>query len=152
MKGLRCHWLVLAVALLQAAASAHSQGQSVEAEAAVFSRHCAVCHQPEASGTPGFAPPLRGPHWARLSSRDDYVTRVLLFGLNGRIEVAGAEYNGVMPAFAAIGSEDIAAAINHLARLNGGTPTHTPQAVERLLQVPTSAKALRALRSELMKE
>jgi mono/diheme cytochrome c family protein len=64
-----------------------------------FGSICASCHQPSGQGNPGQnIPPLDGSEWvvgdqasaARLS-------RIVLYGLSGPINVKGRTYNGVMP-------------------------------------------------------
>ncbi len=68
--------------------------------AQVYVNVCQACHQPSGLGNPGQnIPPLSGSEWvvggeaspARLS-------RILLYGLNGPVTVAGRQYNGQMPA------------------------------------------------------
>lgn len=61
--------------------------------------NCAACHQPTGEGAPNF-PPLNKSEWvvgdkasvARLS-------RILLYGLQGEVNVRGNKYNGAMPAW-----------------------------------------------------
>ncbi len=62
-------------------------------------RNCQVCHQPDGNGNQQY-PPLAGSDWvvgdeasqARLS-------RILLYGINGPLEVNQTTYNGQMPAW-----------------------------------------------------
>ncbi|MEN8844314.1 MAG: cytochrome c [Lentimonas sp.] len=63
----------------------------------VFNKQCAVCHQPTGAGVPGVYPPLVGSDW--VTGHPEVVSRVLINGLNGAIEVNGKTYNGNMPAF-----------------------------------------------------
>ena len=82
-------------------------------------QHCSVCHQADGSGVPGVTPPLKGAHWKRLLSHDGtYVLEVLLYGLNGKIEVAGDSYNGVMPSFSKLTDTELALLVQHVNRLN----------------------------------
>lgn len=104
----------LAIAL---AASAHAG--IAAANEALFKQHCAACHQADASGIPGLAPPLTGPHWACLGGDGGrYVLQVLWHGLSGRIEVQGNEYRGAMPPMRQLAAADMAALASHLRRLN----------------------------------
>ena len=89
------------------------------ANEALFEQHCAACHQADASGIPGLAPPLTGPHWACLGGDGGrYVLQVLWQGLNGSIEVQGAAYRGAMPPMRQQSAADMAALASHLRRLN----------------------------------
>lgn len=81
--------------------------------AAVYSSNCAGCHQAEGQGVPGAFPPLVE-HTAHLFTADrDYLPRLLLYGLQGPIEVLGETYNGQMPAWKQLGNDEIAEVINY---------------------------------------
>ncbi|WP_424952858.1 c-type cytochrome [Deinococcus sp.] len=81
--------------------------------AQVYSGNCASCHGPVGAGVAGAFPPLAG-NKAILGS-EKYVSDVLLYGLQGQINVAGQPYNGVMPAWAAVLSDaQIAAVLTHI--------------------------------------
>lgn len=121
--------------------------------AALFTQHCATCHQPDASGTVGLAPALKGEHWQKLGAERSYVARVLLNGLSGAIPVNGQTFVGNMPAFGPqLDDAALAAIASHLRKLQGagdapaytaaefqaaraqpGTPTQTRQARQKLL-------------------
>jgi mono/diheme cytochrome c family protein len=58
---------------------------------------CAACHQMSGQGVPGAFPSLVGSEWALGDEKR--AARIVLFGLQGPIEVNGTTYNGVMPAF-----------------------------------------------------
>ena len=76
---------------------------------------CMGCHQPTGAGVPGAFPPLAG-HAADLYRAEDgreYLIDVILYGLQGAIEVGGTTYNGIMPAFPNLSDEAIAAVLNH---------------------------------------
>lgn len=45
----------------------------------------------------------------------EYLIRVMLWGLQGTIEVKGIKYNGAMPGFNGLEDEEIAAILNHVA-------------------------------------
>ena len=67
------------------------------AGSSVFSQNCSGCHGAAGAGQPGIFPPLAGnPH---VTGDKKYVIGVLLNGLNGKIEVKGATYQGQMPAW-----------------------------------------------------
>lgn len=72
---------------------------------------CQTCHQANGEGLPGAFPPLKGAKdWMKdCGTHAGYVIN----GLKGEIEVAGAKYNGVMPAQANLSDLEIAAAITY---------------------------------------
>jgi cytochrome c oxidase subunit 2 len=77
--------------------------------------NCAACHQANGQGVPGAFPPLAG-HMPELLAPEggrEYLIDVALYGLQGPITVLGNRYDGVMPGFAYLSDEDIAAALNH---------------------------------------
>ncbi|WP_148205258.1 multiheme c-type cytochrome [Candidatus Methylacidiphilum infernorum] len=65
----------------------------------VFSRSCAGCHQQSGEGLAGSFPPLAGHIGEILSSKKakDYLIEVVLFGVEGPIQVGNQRYNGMMP-------------------------------------------------------
>ena len=65
--------------------------------AKVFKAQCVACHQATGLGVPGVYPPLAGSEW--VTGHQESLSRILINGLNGPIEVAGKKYNGNMPAF-----------------------------------------------------
>jgi len=94
--------------------SAGAVAQAADGQA-LFAQHCATCHQADASGTVGLAPPLKGGHWQRLGADKDYLPSVLLHGLSGRIQVEGQVFSGLMPAFGPqLDDASLAAIATHL--------------------------------------
>ncbi|MDZ7799855.1 MAG: cytochrome c [Trueperaceae bacterium] len=80
-----------------------------------YASNCASCHQANGQGIPGAFPPLAG-HTSDLATRDGgrtYLTHVLLYGLQGPIDVQGTTYNGAMPAWNQLDDEQLAATLNH---------------------------------------
>lgn len=64
----------------------------------------------------GAFPPLTG-HFSELLKRADgrtYVGKVLLFGLEGEINVNGSNFAGAMPPWNALSDDDIAAVLNYV--------------------------------------
>ncbi|MGZ8429514.1 MAG: c-type cytochrome [Candidatus Deferrimicrobiaceae bacterium] len=82
--------------------------------AAVYER-CSICHKPTGSGIGGVFPPLAG-HAPQLVKADRaYPVQVILFGLEGEIEVEGKKYNGAMPALGnQLKDDEIAAVLNYV--------------------------------------
>jgi mono/diheme cytochrome c family protein len=65
-----------------------------------FQSICAACHQPDGKGDPSKnIPPLDGSDWVvgKDKASPARLARILLYGLNGRIDVLGRSYNGEMP-------------------------------------------------------
>jgi mono/diheme cytochrome c family protein len=86
-----------------------------ELGAQVYTQNCSACHQATGQGIPGVFPPLAN-HALDLYAADGgrtYLIDVILYGLQGPIEVDGRTYTGLMPAFAQLNDEQVAAVINH---------------------------------------
>ena len=80
----------------------------------IFNANCASCHQANGQGVTGAFPALAG-HVPSLYNADrDYLPNLLLYGLQGQVNVAGVGYNGVMPAWAQLSDEDLAAVLNYI--------------------------------------
>jgi mono/diheme cytochrome c family protein len=80
--------------------------------AQVFATRCASCHQATGAGLPGVFPPLAGSEWVNGDAKT--VAGILLLGINGKISVAGATFNGTMPAFGTLSDAEIAAVASHI--------------------------------------
>ena len=83
--------------------------------ATIYANNCASCHQANGQGIPGAFPPVAG-HAAELVQAQgrDYLPILMLYGLQGQIEVEGTSYNGVMPAWSQLSDEELAAVTNHI--------------------------------------
>jgi mono/diheme cytochrome c family protein len=80
-----------------------------------YIQNCSACHQANGEGIPGAFPPLAG-HIPNLYNADggrEYLIKVVLYGLQGQIEVNGMTYNGAMNPWGQLSDEQIAAALNH---------------------------------------
>ena len=99
-------------------------GEDVQAQAAddgavdgaqVYATHCASCHQASGAGIPGAFPPVAG-HASELVAQQgrDYLVELMLYGLQGPIQVAGASYNGVMPGWSQLSDAQLAAVTNYV--------------------------------------
>ena len=60
----------------------------------VYTQICVACHQATGQGIPGVFPPLAGSEWATGS--EERIIRIVLHGLNGKITVAGKDYENAM--------------------------------------------------------
>lgn len=79
--------------------------------AKLFAQNCASCHQAQGQGVPGAFPPLAGNPEV---FNDGYPAMVVLFGLQGPIEVKGQQFNGAMPSFGHLSDAEIAAIVNYV--------------------------------------
>ena len=70
----------------------------------IFGANCSACHQSTGLGVAGAFPPLIGSEW--VTGPDQTVVRILLNGLGGPVRVKGAVYNGAMPAWKEVLSDD----------------------------------------------
>jgi mono/diheme cytochrome c family protein len=80
--------------------------------AAVFKDQCTACHQENAQGLPEQFPPLAKN--ADLFLSPDYPVRVVLFGLEGKIEVNGKKFDSAMPPLDVLSDQEIAAVVNYV--------------------------------------
>ena len=77
-----------------------------------FGRYCATCHGFDGSGRPPAFPPLADSEW--LSLPDEALALIVLYGLQGEIEVAGRTYRGIMPGMSHLDDGEIADALAHV--------------------------------------
>jgi mono/diheme cytochrome c family protein len=92
--------------------AAASDAVPVAAGESLYGQHCASCHGPQGAGVGPF-PPLAGVEW--VTGEEDTTIRILLHGLQGRIEVNDRTYNNVMPAFGRrLGNDEIAALLSYI--------------------------------------
>ena len=134
----------------QAAAPA-AQGTPVQASAngaQVYSANCVSCHGEQGTGVAGAFPAMAG-NKAVLGD-DKYLSNVLLYGLQGQINVNGQVYNGVMPAWAAsLTDAEIAAVITHIRVSWGNTaPAVTEVAVRTERGTPKTVAQVLAQRPQ----
>ena len=72
---------------------------------------------------------------------------MLLYGLEGEINVAGAVYNGQMPAWSQLSDGEIAGTLNHILTwgegdaLPGDFEAYTPEEIDPLHDEPLSPRA-----------
>ncbi|WP_018461489.1 c-type cytochrome [Thermus oshimai] len=124
--------------------------------AKVYGQYCATCHQAKGQGMPGAFPPLAGHVPEILAKKDgrDYLIRVVLYGLQGEIQVKGAKYNGAMPSWAQLKDEEIAAVLNYIATAWGnktpqGFKPYTPAEVKAARAKTLTGQQVFALRKQL---
>ncbi len=80
---------------------------------AAYNANCLACHQVTGEGLPGAFPPLKG-HIVDLYKADPkYLVNLLIYGMQGEIEIDGATYNGIMPAWGLLSDQEIADTLNY---------------------------------------
>ncbi len=84
----------------------------------IFNTNCMACHQTTGQGIPGAFPPLAG-HLPEVVAADggrEYAIDVVLYGLQGAINVNGMAYNSVMTPWASMfDDQQIADVLNYAA-------------------------------------
>ena len=125
----------VAYAARQSGIAAAAAGQAAEATSdplvagkAVYEKNCQVCHQAAGQGVPGAFPPLVGSEW--VTGSPEVLARIVLHGLTGPVEVAGATYNGAMPAWKdVLVDEEIAAVSTYIRQLEANDASPVPPAM-----------------------
>jgi len=74
----------------------HARPAADQSGQQLYIKYCLTCHQADGAGVRGMFPPLAENEKITGSSKD--LITIVLFGLEGPIEVNGKEYNQVMPA------------------------------------------------------
>jgi len=123
---------------------------------AVYDGHCAACHQADGNGSLGLAPPLQGTLGKRAASPVGrrYIAGIMIAGLAGKLESRGVTYSGIMPTWAALSDDELAAVANFvLGTFNADqlAPDFEPLAPAEfaaLRSARPAAKDLRAWRNE----
>jgi mono/diheme cytochrome c family protein len=104
------------IAAAAAGQAAEAGSDPVTAGRAVYEKNCQVCHQANGRGVAGAFPPLVGSEW--VSGSPETLLRILLHGLQGPVEVAGATFNGAMPAWKdVLKDEEIAAVATYIRQM-----------------------------------
>ena len=92
--------------------AAATEGGGVADGKVLYAANCVACHQAKGEGLPGVFPPLAGSEWVIGDART--LAHILVFGVNGEMQVKGNVYNGSMPAFAHLSDADLAAVASHI--------------------------------------
>ena len=101
---------------------ARAATMSVEEYGKRLYSNCMSCHQSNGRGLPPVYPPLRGSEIVHGDAA--LLVKIVMHGLEGRIEVDGQTYNQVMPAAPLRSDEEIAAVLTYvrIAWGNTGSP------------------------------
>ena len=90
-----------------------SNGMTVQINKDVYNA-CVVCHQVNGQGIITVFPPLAD-HAAKLFNQDrNYLPNVVLYGIEGEINVGGLNYNEPMRGYPEMSDEDIAGVLNYI--------------------------------------
>ncbi|MEO6117964.1 MAG: cytochrome c [Methylotenera sp.] len=80
---------------------------------AIFQGKCVACHQATGQGITGLFPPLAASEW--VTGKPEALANILLHGVSGKLTVKGVAYNGQMPHFKELlTDEEIAAVLTHI--------------------------------------
>ena len=84
-------------AAVTTAASPMQNGVAANDGAKVYQTNCSSCHGAAGAGLAGTFPPLAGNPVVNGDPKN--LIHIVKFGLNGKVQVAGQSYNGMMPAW-----------------------------------------------------
>ena len=128
------------IAAASAGQTAAATDDPVAAGKAVYEKNCQVCHQPAGQGVAGAFPPLVGSEW--VTGSPETLARIVLHGLVGPVEVAGATYDGAMPAWKdVLRDEEIAAVGTYIRQMETNDAPALPPALVHELRERTGARA-----------
>jgi mono/diheme cytochrome c family protein len=144
----------IAAVLLGIAAFEASAAQSGEQ---IFKGECAACHQADASGAVGLAPPLHDTlkgFFATPQGRG-YLAQIVISGMAGPIKSQAQFWNGVMPNFTQHSDAELALTLNYVLTNFNAVEQKNPQLItaaqvaEARKRAP-SAGETRQLRQQLL--
>lgn len=120
--------------------SSTPQSVAVTNGESLFGQHCAACHQTTGLGLPGTFPPLAGSEWVKADAQ--VITRIVVFGVNGKLKVAGQSYQGQMPTFGAVLDDEKLASVITYVRGQWGNQAGpvTAEQVARVRQLESGRK------------
>jgi mono/diheme cytochrome c family protein len=116
-------------------------GQISEAAAngaSIFDTNCAVCHQTGGVGVPGQFPRLAGRIGTVAAKPEgrNFLSRLVLNGMAGRVTVDGDQIIGIMPNFDALPDADIASVLTYVSGLNHAPVAFTAAEVKAARRLP----------------
>lgn len=155
MKKVTFSGIVVSLSILVAVACAQEAAGAGEGES-IYNANCASCHQATGQGVPGAFPPLAGhvPDILAAEGGRDYLVNVLLYGLQGEIQVQGQTYNGVMPAWQQLSDQQLADVLTYISTAWENTPPEgfepfSPDQVAAQRDASLSAQQVYERRQEL---
>ncbi len=116
---------------------------------AVFEKHCVACHQSTGLGIPGAFPPVVGSEW--VTGDAGVLIRILLHGMQGPVVVAGATYNGAMPAWRDVLKDgELAAVATYMRQWEGNDASAIDPAIVSSLRIETADRTTAYTAAELL--
>jgi mono/diheme cytochrome c family protein len=111
----------------------------VKAGQSIYTARCQACHQATGRGVAGTFPPLIGSEW--VTGPPERLILILLHGLQGPVTVAGAPYNGAMPAWETVLNDaEMAALATFLRQWETNRAPPVEPALVRALRDATAAR------------
>lgn len=95
-----------------------TNGVAASDGAKIYQTNCSSCHQASGAGVPSTFPPLADN--AVVTGDPKQLVHIIKYGLNGKIQVKGATYNGMMPAWGQQLSDADIAAVSTYVRSSWG--------------------------------
>ncbi len=81
-------------------------------DSTIYMTYCLPCHQDKGQGEEGRYPPLAGSEW--VNGDNNKLIHVILFGLQGQIQVNNKTYNQIMPAHSFLSDQQLAQVVNFI--------------------------------------
>lgn len=79
----------------------------------IYIKNCSSCHQADGRGVPGAFPPLAGN--PLVVGNPLHTIAIVKFGVSGKTRIEGTDYNGTMPAWGQlISDQDIASVVSYI--------------------------------------
>jgi len=114
------HWPGKEVQVVEGAAPLSAAEQALfDAGRDLYLISCGACHQPHGRGQDGLAPPLLNSDW--VLGNPERITRIVLHGLRGPIEIEGKLWELAMPGLAVFEDEQLASVLTYVRREWGHT-------------------------------
>nr|WP_293299837.1 c-type cytochrome [Allomuricauda sp.] len=105
----------------------------------LYNTYCAACHQGDGKGDNNRFPPLRDSEW--VMGDEHKLIDVVLNGIQGRIEVNGKSYDGLMPANNHLDDHAIASILTYVRKAFGNeSPPVSALVVEKVRKETTAKK------------
>lgn len=106
--------IILFVMLLSISFTVNSQklSESKKRGEKVYKTNCTTCHRPNGKGMKGAFPPLANSDY--LLKDTDRSIKVVLNGLNGKVDVNGSSYYGSMIGYKHLSDQQIADVMNYI--------------------------------------
>ena len=112
--------------------------------------NCMSCHQANGRGPPPVYPPLRNSEI--VHGDPEVLVKILLHGLEGRIEVDGQTYNQVMPAAPVKSDEEIAAVLTYVNQSFGNNLPPVKEELVKQVRAETESRNAFYMVDEILKE